>query len=163
MYAHLFLEIQRYHSPGVHGNKRLKQWISCVHWGKMPMFLQHDNAITHTSDATSAVIESIRFLNMFHNLTTAWNWFHLTTGYLLLSYNVSKEFISYVMKYQQLQGYGFKKCLKSSTASCWKMSFFLQLRCIEVWRLNGKVRCRNEVHILNSILCFVSFQYLVQE
>lgn len=61
MYAHHFLEIQRYHSPGVHGNKRLKQWISCVHWGKMPMLLQHDNAITHTSDATSAVIESIRF------------------------------------------------------------------------------------------------------
>jgi hypothetical protein len=27
----------------------------------MPKLLQHDNAITHTSDATSAVIESIDF------------------------------------------------------------------------------------------------------
>jgi hypothetical protein len=41
--------------------------------------------------------------------------------------------------------------------------FFLQLRYIELWRLNGKLRCRNKVHIMSCILCFVSFQYHVQE
>ena len=86
------------------------------------MPLQHDNAITHTSDATSAVIASdIEYVSQPHyslELVSSDFWLFAAVQ------QHSKEFISYVMKYQQLQGYGFKKCLKSSATTCWKILFF---------------------------------------
>ena len=88
------------------------------------MLLQRDNAITHTSDAISAAIASD-----FEHVSQPHYSLELVSSDFWLFAAVqqhSKEFISYVMNYQQLQGYGFKKCLKSSTATCWKILFLLQ-------------------------------------
>jgi hypothetical protein len=63
------------------------------------------------------VIENIGFEVVTH-LPTAQIWHNLTSGCLKLSRNISKEFISYVMKkLKLLQENGFKNSLRISAVT----------------------------------------------
>jgi hypothetical protein len=80
----------------------------------------------------------------------------LTYGCLQVSRNIWKEFISQVVKklFREKPGEfytdGFEKTF-SALAVCYRT------RCI----MFRKMRYRNKTHILNCILCFVSFWYLL--
>jgi hypothetical protein len=64
--------------------------------GRETRLLQHDKARLHTSTATSTVV-ALDF-KLFHFLPTARLWHCLTYGCLQLLRNISKEFMSPVMK-----------------------------------------------------------------
>ena len=79
------------------------------------MLLQHDNA----RPDTGAVVWQYRISNMmlFLTLPTAQIW-HILTSSLQLSRNISKEFISHMMKQcHLLQENAFKYSLKNSTVT----------------------------------------------
>jgi hypothetical protein len=69
MHSHSFLELNRHHSPEVHGQRYDYQLqdlhtapqINRVHHGKKPMLLQHCNTRPHTTAATSVTTENTGF------------------------------------------------------------------------------------------------------
>jgi hypothetical protein len=116
-----------------------------VHQEKSQRFL---NMVT--PDPTSAVTESIRFELVPHppyslDVAPSHLWF------LQLSRNISKEFISHVMKIW-LQEQPEELYIRSSRNSFGAGKIALLL---------GQMRYSNKVHLLSYILYFVSFPYLV--
>jgi len=81
---------------------------------KKKRLLQHDKARHHTSTATSVAI-ALGF-KLFHILPTASLWHCLTYGCPQLLRNISREFMSYVMKKFKLLGEnGFESSMTSTT------------------------------------------------
>lgn len=89
----------------------------------------------------------------FPTPSTASNWHHLTSGYLQLSKNISKKFISHVItNFKLSQENGCKRAwiiLKPWVQkTCWPLAALYPTR----GRLCGKIKYTNTVHILSYIL-----------
>jgi hypothetical protein len=166
MCAHHFLGLQRHHPPVVLGQRyenplqdllegpKEVETINHACQRQKPMHFQHGNTRPHTSVASSAAVEHIRF-KLFHTLLTA------QFGTILILVRSCQE---------TSQRNSFHMWWRSS-GCCGKMVFRTAWRVLQWWiqkkvarhwqgcmkrgRLCGIVRYRNRVHIMSYILCFV--------
>lgn len=95
--------------------KGLKEPIIRVCLGKMPTFLQHDDARPHIGVGTSVTIKGIGLEVVPHPPYSLIR-HRLTSGCLQHSKNLSKEFTLHVMKkFKLLRENGFENSPKNST------------------------------------------------